>query len=125
MPIILLRGILGAEGHPACEIKATNISLSQFDGQGAQGGQAGQSGQSGSSSVKITHENGQYDFTMPLGEMDDSQKQQMTQLYGEMEVSISVTFPGRVTEASGNAEKKGNTVTWTNVLNKKRRFFYY
>ena len=38
------------------------------------------------------------DFTMPLGEMDDSQKQQMTQLYGEMEVSVSVTFPGRVTE---------------------------
>lgn len=107
------------DGHPACEIKATNIPLSQFDGQGAQGGQAGQSGQSGSSSVKITHENGQYDFTMPLGEMDDSQKQQMTQLYGEMEVSVSVTFPGRVTEASGNAEKKGNTVTWTNVLDEK------
>ena len=56
---------------------------------------------------------------MPLGKMDDSQKQQMTQLYGEMEVSVSVTFPGRVTEASGNAEKKGNTVTWTNVLDEK------
>ena len=107
------------DGHPACEIKATNIPLSQFDGQGAQGGQAGQSGQSGSSSVKSPHENGQYDFTMPLGEMDASQREQMTQLYGEMEVSISITFPGKVTEASGNAEKKGNIVTWNDVLDEK------
>ena len=102
------------DGHPACEIKATNVPLSQFDGKG---GQAGQSDSPGS--IKITHENGHYDVTMPLGEMDASQREQMTQLYGEMEVSISITFPGKVTEASGNAEKKGNTVTWTNVLDEK------
>ena len=27
------------DGHPACEIKATNIPLSQFDGKGGQSGQ--------------------------------------------------------------------------------------
>lgn len=70
-------------------------------------------------SIKITHENGHYDVTMPLGEMDASQREQMTQLYGEMEVSISITFPGKVTEASGNAEKKGNIVTWNDVLDEK------
>ena len=102
------------DGHPACEIKATNIPLSQFDGKG---GQAGQSDSPGS--IKITHENGHYDVTMPLGEMDASQREQMTQLYGEMEVSISITFPGKVTEASGNAEKKGNIVTWNDVLDEK------
>ena len=100
------------DGHPACEIKATNIPLSQFDGKGGQSGQDAAEG-----AIKITHENGQYDFTMPLGEMDDSQQQQMKQ--SGVEVSVSVTFPGRVTEASGNAEKKGNTVTWTNVLDEK------
>ena len=102
------------DGPPACEIKATNVPLSQFDGKG---GQAGQSDSPGS--IKITHENGHYDVTMPLGEMDASQREQMTQLYGEMEVSISITFPGKVTEASGNAEKKGNIVTWNDVLDEK------
>ena len=99
------------DGHPACEIKATNIPLSQFNGQSSSSGSSG--------SLKITHENGHYDVTMPLSEMDDSQRQQMTQLYGDMEVSISITFPGEVTEASGNAEKNGNTVTWANVLDEK------
>ena len=100
------------DGHPACEIKATNIPLSQFDGKGGQSGQDAAEG-----AIKITHENGQYDFTMPLGEMDDSQQQQMKQ--SGVEVSVSVTFPGKVTEASGNAEKKGSTVTWANVLEEK------
>ena len=99
------------DGHPACEIKATNIPLSQFNGQSSSSGSSG--------SLKITHENGHYDVTMPLGEMDDTQRQQMTQLYGEMEISISITFPGKVTEASGNAEKKGNIVTWNDVLDEK------
>ena len=48
------------DGHPACEIKATNIPLSQFDGKGGQSGQDAAEG-----AIKITHENGQYDFTMP------------------------------------------------------------
>ena len=100
------------DGHPACEIKATNIPLSQFDGKGGQSGQDAAEG-----AIKSTHENGQYDFTMPLGEMDDSQQQQMKQ--SGVEVSVSVTFPGKVTEASGNAEKKGSTVTWANVLDEK------
>ena len=100
------------DGHPACEIKATNIPLSQFDGKGGQSGQDAAEG-----AIKITHENGQYDFTMPLGEMDDSQQQQMKQ--SGVEVSVSVTIPGKVTEASGNAEKKGSTVTWANVLDEK------
>ena len=100
------------DGHPACEIKATNIPLSQFDGKGGQSGQDAAEG-----AIKITHENGQYDFTMPLGEMDDSQQQQMKQ--SGVEVSVSVTFPGKVTEASGNAEKKGNTVIWAKVLDEK------
>ena len=100
------------DGHPACEIKATNIPLSQFDGKGGQSGQDAAEG-----AIKITHENGQYDFTMPLGEMDDSQQQQMKQ--SGVEVSVSVTFPGKVTEASGNAEKKGSTVAWANVLDEK------
>ena len=100
------------DGHPACEIKATNVPLSQFDGKGGQSGSSGEA-------IKITHENGHYDVTMPLGEMDASQREQMTQLYGEMEVSISITFPGKVTEASGNAEKKGNIVTWNDVLDEK------
>ena len=33
---------------------------------------------------------------MPLGEMDDSQKQQMTQLYGEMEDNLNGTIPTEI-----------------------------
>ena len=98
------------DGHPSCEMKATDIPLSQFDGKGGQSGSSGEA-------IKITHENGHYDVTVPLGEMDDSQQQQMKQ--SGVEVSVSVTFPGKVTEASGNAEKKGSTVTWANVLDEK------
>ena len=98
------------DGHPSCEMKATDIPLSQFDGKGGQSGSSGEA-------IKITHENGHYDVTVPLGEMDDSQQQQMKQ--SGVEASVSVTFPGKVTEASGNAEKKGNTVTWTNILDEK------
>jgi len=98
------------DGHPSCEMKATDIPLSQFDGKGGQSGSSGEA-------IKITHENGHYDVTVPLGEMDDSQQQQMKQ--SGVEASVSITFPGKVTEASGNAEKKGNTVTWTNVLDEK------
>ena len=98
------------DGHPSCEMKATDIPLSQFDGKGGQSGSSGEA-------IKITHENGHYDVTVPLGEMDDSQQQQMKQ--SGVEASVSVTFPGKVTEASGNAEKKGSTVTWANVLDEK------
>ena len=62
------------DGHPSCEMKATDIPVSQFDGKGGKGGQSGPSG----GSIKITHENGHYDVTMPLGKMDDTQRQQMT-----------------------------------------------
>lgn len=96
------------DGHPACEITMTNIPISEFDGKSSGSGE----------SPKITHENGHYDFTMPLNGLDESQGQ-LTQLYGETEVSVSVTFPGKVTEASGNAEQKGNTATWANVLDEK------
>ena len=98
------------DGHPSCEMKATDIPLSQFDGKGGQSGSSGEA-------IKITHENGHYDVTVPLGEMDDSQQQQMKQ--SGVEASVSITFPGKVTEASGNAEKKGNTVTWNDVLDEK------
>ena len=100
------------DGHPACEIKATNVPLSQFDGKG---GQAGQSDSPGS--IKITHENGHYDVTVPLNDTSDSDQQEMKQ--AGVEFSVSITCPGKVTEASGNAEKKGNIVTWNDVLDEK------
>ena len=85
------------DGHPSCEMKATDIPVSQFDGKG------GQSGPSGGS-IKITHENGHYDVTVPLNDTSDSDQQEMKQ--AGVEFSVSITFPGRVTEASGNAEKR-------------------
>ena len=97
------------DGHPACEIKATNIPLSQFNGQSSSSGSSG--------SLKITHENGHYDVTVPLNDTSDSDQQEMKQ--AGVEFSVSITFPGRVTEASGNAEKKGNTVIWAKVLDEK------
>lgn len=101
------------DGHPSCEMKATDIPVSQFDGKGGKGGQSGPSG----GSIKITHENGHYDVTVPLNDTSDSDQQEMKQ--AGVEFSVSITFPGRVTEASGNAEKKGNTVIWAKVLDEK------
>ena len=98
------------DGHPSCEMKATDIPLSQFDGKGGQSGSSGEA-------IKITHENGHYDVTVPLNDTSDSDQQEMKQ--AGVEFSVSITFPGRVTEASGNAEKKGNTVIWAKVLDEK------
>lgn len=83
------------DGHPSCEMKATDIPVSQFDGKGGKGGQSGPSG----GSIKITHENGHYDVTVPLNDTSDSDQQEMKQ--AGVEFSVSITFPGRVTEASG------------------------
>ena len=63
------------DGHPSCEMKATDIPVSQFDGKGGKGGQSGPSG----GSIKITHENGHYDVTVPLNDTSDSDQQEMKQ----------------------------------------------
>ena len=83
-------------GDPACQISARGIPVSEFSGS--------------NNSMSITHNDGKFDVTVPLG--DASAKA----LYNDSDSSYSVTFPGKVIKASGNATIDGNTVTWNNYL---------
>lgn len=86
------------QGNPACEMKATNVPLSEFDGS--------------DDSMKITHEDGKYVFVQPASSFEGYD----SGLYGDLEMVYTVTFPGKVTEHSGNSTVDGNTVTWSDVL---------
>ena len=83
-------------GDPACRISARGIPVSEFSGS--------------NNSMSITHNDGKFDVTVPSG--DASAKA----LYDDSDSSYSVTFPGKVIKASGNATIDGNTVTWNNYL---------
>ena len=85
----------GEEGNPTCEIKATNIPLSEFRGD-----------------TSITHEGSTYVFNM-------KKSSEMEEYKSDVKSTLSVTFPGKVTEHSGNSTVKGNTVTWDNFLDEQ------
>ena len=81
-------------GHPACEISAEAVPLSQFSDS--------------HEDLSITHSDGEFEVTVPSTEFDDT--------YEGLDSRYTVTFPGRVIEASGSARIDGNTVTWDNYL---------
>ena len=82
-------------GDPACEVMATNVPLDEFN-----------------DGTSITHEGDTYVFTM-------EKVSYMEEYKDDIEASLSVTFPGKVTEHSGNSTVKGNTVTWDNFLDEQ------
>ena len=94
------------EGKPACEQRAEAIPLSEF-------------AKSDSSESSITHEGDVFVAVFDVAAMK-SQAEESATLAGtdtsDIKVTISVTFPGKVTEANGNAEVDGSTVTWSDVL---------
>ncbi|QPK81467.1 hypothetical protein G7Y41_00930 [Schaalia sp. ZJ405] len=95
------------EGQPACEMKVTRTPLSDFGAD--------------EHSATLTHENGQYVYTVPAVFTAEELQQQKDALAPLMDMypftsSLSVTFPGPVTEASGSGRIEGNTVTWDNFL---------
>ena len=79
----------GEEGNPTCEVVATNIPISEFHGN-----------------TSITHEGDTYVFNMKKNSDMEEYKS------SDVKSTLSVTFPGKVTEHSGNSTVKGNTVTW-------------
>ena len=76
-------------GSPACEIKALNAPISD---------------KSGGKSA-ITHADGKYTFVMDMSDNKNSSA-------STFDVEVRVTFPGEVTEVSGNGTKEGNTAVW-------------
>lgn len=87
------------EGDPTCTMKAKDLPLSSFDG-------------STEGLPTITHQDGQYTFTQQVGAMAQAGQ---TPMSSATDISVTVTFPGKVVEASGNASKDGRTVTWSDV----------
>lgn len=81
-------------GHPACQMSAEAVPVSQFSGS--------------REGLSITHTNGRFEVALPSTDSDS--------MYEGMDSRCTVTFPGRVVEASGNATIDGNTVTWDNYL---------
>ena len=76
-------------GAPACEIKALNAPIKD---------------KSGGKSA-ITHADGKYTFVMDMSDNKNSSA-------STFDVEVRVTFPGEVTEVSGNGTKEGNTAVW-------------
>lgn len=87
------------ESDPTCTMKAKDLPLSSFDG-------------STEGLPTITHQDGQYTFTQQVGAMAQAEQ---TPMSSATDISVTVTFPGKVVEASGNASKDGRTVTWSDV----------
>lgn len=76
-------------GNPACLITASGLTM----GDVTDGGDG------------LVHTDGKYVFDIPMSDMSSASA------YLE-EFTYSITFPGKVTEASGNATIDGNTVSW-------------
>lgn len=76
-------------GDPACLITATGLTM----GDVTDGGEG------------LVHTDGKYVFDLPMNGTSSASA------YLE-EFTYSITFPGKVTEASGNATVDGNTVSW-------------
>lgn len=83
------------DGTPACEYTATDIPLSTFEGN---------------QKVNIDHADGVYTVDLaPGGSQSDLNA-------FDIDLSISVTFPGRITQATGSSvDAEGNTVTWSDL----------
>ena len=79
-------------GAPACEIKALNAPIKD---------------KSGGKSA-ITHADGKYTFVMDMSDNKNSSA-------STFDVEVRVTFPGEVTEVSGNGTKEGNTAVWSKM----------
>ncbi|MDO4243977.1 MAG: resistance to Congo red protein [Actinomyces sp.] len=95
------------EGKPACEQQAEAVPLSEF-------------AQEEGSESKITHEGDLYIVVLEISGIKE-QVGASAALSGtsadDIQTSVTVTFPGKVTEANGNAEIDGSTVTWNDLLN--------
>lgn len=77
------------DGDPACLITANGLTM----GDVTDGGDG------------LVHTDGKYVFDLPMNGASSAPA------YLE-EFTYSITFPGKVTEASGNARVDGNTVSW-------------
>ncbi|MFC2361136.1 MAG: hypothetical protein ACFNME_10075, partial [Actinomyces dentalis] len=55
--------------------------------------------------ASIAHESGSFTFTM----------QAFGRRYADVQITVKVTFPGSVSEVSGDGKKSGNTAMWENA----------
>ena len=79
------------DGKPACKVSNTGVPLDEVS----------------QLSMTITHSGGQFDFS--------------TMVSGEVRVAtVTVTFPGRVTNANESGVTDGNSVTWTELKDSTR-----
>lgn len=90
------------DGQPACQVLATALPLSEFDADS-------------DSSITITHEGDLY--VVDVLQFDAAETLRLYQeVMGEtadVQATMSLTFPGKVTEATGSTvQVTGNTVTW-------------
>ena len=77
-------------GGNSCTITVRGISLRELNN---------------SIGASIAHENDSFTFTM----------QAFRRRYADIQITVRVTFPGSVSEVSGDGKKSGNTATWENA----------
>ena len=87
------------EDEPACQVEAKEIPFDEFNTSDSTGG------------PKITHEGDLYIVELPMSNANIPPGGT-----GGITATLTVTFPGEVTEATGNTKEiDGNTVTWTDL----------
>ena len=82
--------VKSGDGGDSCTVTVTGMTLKQFNDNVV--------------SAKITHEDDSFTFEMPASSL---------QYYDQ--VTVKVTFPGKVSKVSGDGKKSGNTATWNNA----------
>ncbi|MCL3777770.1 MULTISPECIES: hypothetical protein [unclassified Actinomyces] len=89
------------DGQPACQSVAKDLPLSEVNSEG--------------SPLQVTHKGDLYLVSFEAGDTSsqvDSYEELAGEEFSDFEATLTMTFPGKVTQASGNAEISGNTVTW-------------
>ena len=93
-----------SNAQQTCTISATGLTLNKLN-----------SGATSGSSESLTHANGQYTFTMSMGDAADMAgvtPDEVSQFINPF--AISVTFPGAVVSSNPVGTVSGNKVTWDN-----------
>ena len=84
------------DGHPSCTVEMNGVKLSDMESSKGEG---------------IKHEGDTFTFDMDISGFQDSQYKS-----SGITSSLSVTFPGEVTEHNGSSTVDGTKVTWKDII---------
>lgn len=97
------------DGQPACESVATGVPIADIN--------AAEDAQ-----MTVNHNGGVYSIDIEVGDVAGqvaSYEEMTGESHSDLQTTLTLTFPGKVTEATGNSpDVSGNSVTW-NLMEEK------